>query len=167
MFRMKKKRWGGRNNSRKCQEGSYQNGLTDWLNSSQYYQYTDHAGAAIHTPSHRPQSSQMEFAGKGEKTLITVYFIPFLLSPTERALLTPCRIRKVKCAVFRQLLPLLSPSISPQGHQILQARSGVPQPGSHKQVVPSAHCGSPPSTSTTLTHSLHLTVKWQKKEAVH
>lgn len=139
------------NNSWKCQEGFYQNGLTNRLNSSQYYQYTECTGAAVHM---RLQSSQMDFAGKGEKTLITVYFILFFsLSPTERALLTPSRIRQVKCAVFRQLLPLLFPSISPQGCQALQGRLGVPHFGSHKQMVPSAHCGSPASTSTTLTHS--------------
>lgn len=147
MFKMKKLHWVGRNNSWKCQEGSYQNGLTDRLNASQYYQYSECAGAAAHTP-HR---LQMEFAGKGEKTRYTVNFILFLLSPAERALLTPSTPRQVKCAVFRQLLPLLS--ISPQGHQTLEARSGVPQSGSHKQVVPSAHCGCPPSTSTTLPHS--------------
>lgn len=88
---------------------------------------------------------------RGKDTCYTVNFILFLLSPAERALLTPSTPRQVKCAVFRQLLPLLS--ISPQGHQTLEARSGVPQSGSHKQVVPSAHCGCPPSTSTTLPHS--------------
>lgn len=110
--------------------------------------------------SQAPVLADGVFRQRGKDTHYCIFYF-FLLSSTERTLLTPSRIRQVKCAVFRQLLPLLSPSISPQGHQSLQARSG-----SHKQVVPSAHCGSPPSTSITLTLSLHLTVKWQKKEAI-
>lgn len=153
MFRTKKPHWVGRNNSWKCQEGSYQKGLTDRLNSSQYYQYSECAGAAAHTP-HRLQSSLMEFAGKGEMSLVTVNFILFLLSPAERALLTPSTLRQVKCAVLGSSCPF-SLYFTPR-HQTLEARSGVPQSGSHKQVVPSAHCGCPPSTSTTLPHSLHL-----------
>lgn len=75
--------WGGRNNSWKCQEGSYQNGLTDRLNSSQYYQYTEGAGAAVHTPSHRLSPHRWSLQAKGKRHSL-LYILFFFFSPQQK-----------------------------------------------------------------------------------